>query len=294
MAFFACGFADRDSPQDSLAVLCASMSSTVLMLSNAVDDIITSINSMNTRAVTAISRCTADNDALLSALVHARARVLREYCARSRAYDKWLDERVEEADTVSKQLAAVSAMCAALNMRASTLLYVGHISALAQSMNGDCARLCVPVSAMAPSALAGMSTVWRELPDGAVSTVSGRGRKSFVKGAAGATRNVVLVYPRVFSGALAEYVTPDDVCLMLRDDAGTLIDARVAVERVDDGGLKLVYAVAADCVIRLSARLTVCGVAVGPAVTVQSGYRYDAFIVTKHVASYDAGQATAP
>ena len=41
---------------------------------------------------------------------------------------------------------------------------------LAQSMAGDGARLCVPVSTMTLSALAGMSTVWYELPDGAVST----------------------------------------------------------------------------------------------------------------------------
>ncbi len=37
--------------------------------------------------------------------------MLRECRACSRAYDKWLDEKAEEADTVSKQLAVVSAMC---------------------------------------------------------------------------------------------------------------------------------------------------------------------------------------
>ena len=93
-----------------------------------------------------------------------------------------------------------------------------------------------------------------------MSTVSGRGMKSFVKGASGATRNVVFVYPRVSSGALAEYVKPDDVCLMIRDEAGSLMDAHVIVERVDDGGLKLAYVVAADCVNSLSVSVTVCGV----------------------------------
>ena len=90
---------------------------------------------MNTRAATATARCAADYDALLSALAHARARVLREYRARSRAYDKWLDDKAEEADTVSKQLAAVSAMCAAHSMHASALLHcVCHMSMLAQSL----------------------------------------------------------------------------------------------------------------------------------------------------------------
>ena len=156
-------------------------------------------------------------------------RVLREYRARSRAYDKWLDDKAEEADAVSKQLVAVSAMCAALIIRAPVLLYsIGHMNMLAQRMHDDGARVFVPVSTLTSSALAGMSALWRDLPDGAVSTVSGRGMKSFVKGAAGATRNVVLVYPRVSSGALAEYVKPDDVCLMLRDGAGSLIDVRTA------------------------------------------------------------------
>ena len=135
MVCFACGFTGQVSPQEALVTLCASMSSTMLTLSNTVDDMIASINKMNTRAATATARCAADYDALLSALAHARASVLREYRARSRAYDKWLDEKAEEADTVSKQLAAVSAMCAAHSMRASTLLHsVGHISMLAQNL----------------------------------------------------------------------------------------------------------------------------------------------------------------
>ena len=132
MICFECGFTGVVPPQDALAALCVSMSSVMLALSSVVDDIITSINTMNTRATTATVRCVADNDALLSALTHARARVLREYRARSRAYDKWLDEKAEEADTVSKQLAAVSAMCAAHSLHASALLHnVGHMSILA-------------------------------------------------------------------------------------------------------------------------------------------------------------------
>ena len=71
------------------------MSCTMLTLLSAVDDIITSIITMNTRATTATARCAADYDALLSALAHARARVLRENRARSRAFDKWLDEKAE-------------------------------------------------------------------------------------------------------------------------------------------------------------------------------------------------------
>ena len=119
------------------------MSCTVLTVSNAVDDIITSINNMNTRSATATARCAADYDAPMPALEHTHLRVLREYRAQSRAYDKWLNEKAEEADTVSKQLAAVSAMCNAHSMLASGLLHsVGHMSMFAQSKDGDCARMC--------------------------------------------------------------------------------------------------------------------------------------------------------
>ena len=97
----------------------------------------------------------------------------------------------------------------------------------------------------------------------------------------------MFVYPRVSSGVLAEYVKPDDVCLMLRNDAGTLIDAVVTVESVDDCGLQLAYVVATHCVNTISLSVSVYGVDIGPAMTVHSGY--DAINGTNHVASYDVG-----
>ncbi len=90
---------------------------------------------MNTRVVISTILSAADYAALMPALAHARVRVLREYRARSQVYDKWLDEKAEEADTLSKQLAAVSAMCAAHSMHASLLLHsVGHMNMLAQCL----------------------------------------------------------------------------------------------------------------------------------------------------------------
>jgi DNA-binding beta-propeller fold protein YncE len=77
------------------------------------------------------------------------------------------------------------------------------------------------------------------------------------------------------------------VRLMLRIDAGSLIDARVTVERVYNGGFQLVYVVAADCVSKLNVSVIACGVAIGPAATVKPGY--DAINGTNHVASYDVG-----
>ena len=55
--------------------------------------------------------------------------------AGSRRLRSTVDEKAEEADTVSKQLAAVSAMCSAHSLHVSALLHsVGHMSMLAQSL----------------------------------------------------------------------------------------------------------------------------------------------------------------
>ena len=53
------------------------------------------------------------------------------------------------------------------------LASLASLDKLAQSMDGYIVRLCVPVSTLTSTTLAGMSTVWRELPDGAVSALSG-------------------------------------------------------------------------------------------------------------------------
>ena len=94
---------------------------------------------MNTRAFIATARCAADYNALLYVLVHARARVFREYlqlhvhtCMASgllRRHKKLLQYRSSFLQT------AVSAMCAARSVHASALLNsVGHMSMLAKSL----------------------------------------------------------------------------------------------------------------------------------------------------------------
>ena len=110
------------SQQQALSTVCGGISNVFRTLQTRIDAIIISITSMNMRAAAATSCCAAAYDALLSAVAHRCARVLRDSRARSRAYDKRLDDKSEEADAVSKQLASVSAMCAAHSMHASVLL----------------------------------------------------------------------------------------------------------------------------------------------------------------------------
>ena len=60
------------------------------------------------------------------------------------------------------------------DMRTKVYLVLDSLASLdklTQSMAGDGARLCMPVSTLTSSTLAGMSTVWRKLPDGAVTGV---------------------------------------------------------------------------------------------------------------------------
>ena len=199
-----------------------------------------------------------------------------------------LSKAADDQEAMATLMDAGAAMSEDMHTNVHLVLAsLASLDKLALSMDGDGSRLYVPVSTMSSSALVCMSTVWCELPDITMSTVSGRGMQTFAKASAGATRNVVLVYPCVSSGVLAEYVKRDDVCLMLKDDSGSLIDAHVTFKRAEDGGLQLVYVVAADCVSRLTVIVTVCGVPVGPAVTVQLGY--DVINGTNHVASYDVG-----
>jgi DNA-binding beta-propeller fold protein YncE len=75
--------------------------------------------------------------------------------------------------------------------------------------------------------------------------------------------------------------------LTLWDVADSLIGMPAFVECVGDGGFQLVYAVTVDRVNKLSVNVTVCGVVIGPPVTVMS--RYDAINGSNHVASYDVG-----
>jgi hypothetical protein len=264
----------------------ASAARASVALSSAADDIIELINKLNIRAAAGRSRCAAGYDSLLTAQDRTRARLLREHRARLRAFDKWIDDKIETTDTAAKQLAAISAMSLANSKHAGLLLHdVGLIEQLAQGVDSFGAMFCVPVSTLALSNLDGMNTLWCALPDSVASSVSGYGMLMFVKGPASGPHNKIVVHARVSSGSHAEYVEPEDVYLLLKDADGSSIESQVTVERVADGGLQLAYAIAAQCVNTLSLSVAVCGVAVGPAAMVKSGY--DAINGTSHVATYD-------
>ena len=240
--------------------------------------ILASVNTMKMRIDLVVPLCRDDHNSITAHLDSLKRMIYTELHALTRKADKVFDENAEEADTASKQFAAVAGMCSNYwyTSRACThslLRSASYMNSLATRLHtvSTSSTMRVPVSTMSPSMLLDMSTVWHELPDGAVSTCYGSGLRSFVKGAAGATRNVVLVSPRVSSGALAEYVKPDDVCLVLRDDAGSLIDVCTTAHHAPDGAVQVSYTMLADCVSPINVTVTVCGVSIGTATSVSEG-----------------------
>ena len=166
-------------------------------MQSAADVTASSITHMATRVHATIPCYRSDLGLIIPQLEQARRAVIGMLRVLIQSCDKVLDEKAEAADTASKQLTAVAAMCERGTDYISTWHWSSRVSDLLHGSFGTVVTVCVPVSTLPLSTLASMSAVWCELPDGAVSTVSGPGTNRFVKGAAGVTHNVVLVYPRV-------------------------------------------------------------------------------------------------
>jgi len=194
----------------------------------------------------------------------------------------------DDSEALATLMDAGAAMSADRCMNLSAVLAsLAYLDALVVNMDDVHARLHVPACALLSAAhvLAGVSKLWCELPSSVETKVFGSGWKSFAKGPAGATRNVVFVQPCINGGLLAEYVTLDDVHLVLMSDSGSPVEADVSMEYVSDGVLKLAYVLAADCVRKMQLAVIVCGVTADPTVSVQQGY--DAMTGVRLVASYD-------
>ena len=155
---------------------------------------------------------------------------------------------------------------------------------LAASFSADYADgLCVLVSAITPSVLQHAASVWHELPTRSTSALRGRATRTFFKGALDMKRNEILVYPRVSSGAFAEYVQPEDVLLQLNDEVGALVEARIGVQRTADDCLQLLFAVEEECSNTLDISVCVCGVEIAAPMRICCGaFRFESAITSPH------------
>lgn len=223
-------------------------------------------DTMNARAALSSPRAWDALWFLLASIAHWRASVIFVARGRDIGTQQSLAKSADDYGAMATLLDAGAAMSEdahdSLNFRLvlASLDSLHELSRTTSScMGAD--RLCVPLSAPPPPALlSDICTVCCELPDSAMSTMSGRGMTSFVKGlgAAGLACNVILVHPRVPTGAHAEYVIPEDVRLTFKGESGLALDAYVTVGRMLDGSFKLAYSLAADCSSELTAHIAVC------------------------------------
>lgn len=244
---------------------------------------------MKERASLAAMHAHDANESVLAAL--GRVQLALRFTARARgaAFQQLSTKAAEDHEALATLLDAGAAMSENRHANLSLVLTtLSSLDKLAQSMDGDGAKLCVPVNTLLQATLFGMTILWRELPDGAASTVSGRGVTCFASSGAGAAHNLVLVHPRLSCGTLAEYVKPDDVQLFLEDDSGLCIDVDVTVGCAAGAGLQLTYAVSADQVRKLNLSITVCGVSIGPTFEIHLGY--NALSGTRRVDCFEVGR----
>ena len=127
------------------------------------------------RAGTAVTVCHDLYEELLTAADRLSASLKQIARARDADTQQSLTKAASDHEAMATLMDAGAAMSEDMLSNVHLVLTsLGSLDKLAQSIDGDGVRLCVPVSMMTSLLLAGMSTVWRELPDCAVSAVSGR------------------------------------------------------------------------------------------------------------------------
>lgn len=247
---------------------------------------------MNSRFIESRVACENLVDVVMSLLTREGCeRPLHVLRASMRTLLKTLDELIEEADTDAKLLAAVAAIALADDGTAAAdqvLLHVSPIEAIIPSQfefhrRWRFAPMCIVASSLPSS----YCVTWSDLPDAALSVVSGPGTRCISRGAAALKRNQITVTPRTQSGMLPEYVKASDIQLALMDSLGAAIDVNFTVDVPVpvDGAFELRYCVNASAPSVFTLHVRVCGVLIDtqPAVHVS----YDACTGDHLVATHE-------
>lgn len=246
---------------------------------------------MIVRGTTSVATFRNNVERFMASVAHLQRFLKFSATARTTAAQHVLEKAADDFEAIAAIMDAGAEMSNAVRMPAGlTIAGLLPLEKLAHTAHNIAVDMCMPTYAYVPSVLAmmrAMTTVWAELPSRSTSEATGRGMQCFVKGTAGRLRNIVSVHPRVVSGAIAEYTTPDDVRFMLMDDAGCVVAATVTVQWAADtgSGMQIAFEVASDCTNNLRVSVTVCGVLIGPARVIRSGY--DALPGDHEVASFD-------
>jgi hypothetical protein len=230
------------SKQASPTVNLRAAVSTLVHAAHAMEDASTRISedvaAMQHRTARAVSRTRDASEVIVATVTRSQAAVLSRTRSRYRVImNKLLAECSEEADANARQLDAVASM---RDVRQLPALFVRDVDTLplAFMLRGDGASGLLMCSCDVSIDIAtSWAAVYRDVVDASMSEVSGPGAVGFVWD--GSARNRVSLVPRLPSGAVAEYVTVDDVIVAV--SAGSAVVSVGAsgsfdcVYTVDDG-----------------------------------------------------------
>ncbi len=244
------------SPSNASSGLVAMLTtlSSALTTMNAAEAAVTvALAAMQLRARRAVASTRDASEAIVAGLARSQAAALSRARAR---YDmivsKLLTECSEEADANARLLDAVALIH---DVRQLPALFVRDVDSLplAFMLRGDDVSELLMFSCDVSIDIANSwAAVFRDVVDASMSEVSGPGAVGFVRH--DSARNLVSLVPRVSSGAVAAYVTVDDVVVDV--SAGSVV-----VIASGSGSFYCVYAV--DEGVRVVAVvISVCGVLV--------------------------------
>jgi DNA-binding beta-propeller fold protein YncE len=238
---------------EALAATLTALSSALTTMATAEAAVTEAIEAMQMRVTRAVASTREASEAIVAALTRAQAAVLSRARSRYRMIvSKLLTERSEEADANARLLDAVASIhdvqqLSALFVRDVDLL---PLAFMLRGTSGSAVLMCCFDNSV--DIAANWAAVFCDVVDASTSEVSGPGTVSFVW--CDSARNAIRLVPCLPSGAVAEYVTVDDVAVAVV--AGSAVVC-VGVS----GSFDCVYTVD-EGVREVDMRISVCGVLV--------------------------------
>jgi DNA-binding beta-propeller fold protein YncE len=268
-----CVFVDASSYEatNALAAILTTLSSALTTVEAAEAVVTDALATMQLRVRRAVASTRDASEAIVASVTRSQAGLgSRAHSRYSKIANKLLTELSEEADANARLLDAVASM---RDVRQLPVLFVRDVDSLliAFMLRGKgVSALLMCIRDVSVTIAGNWAAVYRDVVDASMSEVSGPGTVSFVW--RGSARNVVTLVPRLPSGAVAEYLTADDIVVALSSGAA-------AVSAGVSGRFDCVYTVD-EGVREVDIRISVCGV------LVWTGVIRTAEITGRHLQSY--------
>lgn len=191
------------------------MMSFLVVAARAADDLAALLTPMHARASRATDRSHREADRLLAALVRVHCTIKSALSDRFQLFhDKMLTERAEEAGANASLMESVRAL--AFSAAPPMGLLDNMLTLDKLLFSNSVTSILLPVCDASDASLLGWASIWRDSIDASLCTISGPGSLGFVSGAA--ADNHIVVSPRIATNLIAEFVTVDDVCVLVEDE----------------------------------------------------------------------------